>query len=214
MLASDLDELLVQRDSRHAHRGPRRGLGAVEHRAPHGVVAARVLVGAVRGGALHAKLVAVVQTRDALHEQQDDHRVEVVLRVGDVRSDARDVVVAEKVDQREAAEEAVFAKQRVVKVLVVAIVQREPRSVRHLVVRAGVQAVVPDPVVVVPVDHLADEEAILPQSGVVAHRAKLAPKVGLDLVRDVEAPPVDAHLVDPEPRDVEDVLLHVVILQV
>ena len=76
------------------------------------------------------------------------------------------------------------------------------------------EPVVAHPPVVVAVDHLAHQQAGAVGPGVVAHAAELPPEVRVDLVRHVEAPAVDANLLDPEPRDVEDVVLNRGLVQV
>ena len=63
-----------------------------------------MLVGAILGAALHAELIAVVQARDALHQDQRHHRVKVMRRVLEVGRDPRNVVVAEEVDEGQPAE--------------------------------------------------------------------------------------------------------------
>ena len=204
VLAANLEQLLVEREALLAHHRPRGRPRSVEHRAAHRVVAARVLVRAVGGGALHAKLVAVVEARDALHQAQHHHGVHVVPGVVQVGRDARHIVVTQKVDELQPLEQVVLASQGVVEVLVIVLVEGVPGGVRHLVVGARVQAIVTHPVVVVAVDHLAHQQAVLAHR--IRHPAELAPEVRLDLVRHVEAPPVDANLLQPKLGHVEDVV--------
>ena len=87
-------------------------------------------------------------------------------------------------------------------------VERVPGGVRHLVVGPGMQPVVTDPPVVVAVDHLTDQQGAAVGPRVVAHAAELAPEIGVDLVRHVEAPAVDADFFEPKTSHVEDVISH------
>ena len=204
VLAANLEQLLVEREALLAHHRPRGRPRGIGHGTAHGVVAAGVLVRAVGGGALHAELVAVVEARDTLHQAHHHHGVHVVLGVVQVGRDARHVVVTQKVDELQPLEQVVLASQGVVEVLVVVLVEGVPGGVRHLVVGARVQAIVTHPVVVVAVDHLAHQQAVLAHR--IRHPAELAPEVWLDLVRDVEAPSVDANLLQPKLGHVEDVV--------
>mmetsp|Transcript_6587 Transcript_6587/g.28066 ORF Transcript_6587/g.28066 Transcript_6587/m.28066 type:complete len:400 (+) Transcript_6587:1180-2379(+) len=200
----------LRRGFHRLHRlRPLKRLRQVE-RAAHGEVAVRP-----PGRALLRHLVAVVHAGHAPGEQQRRGRELVVLaRVGQARVHAALVVVAQEVEHRQVPVHVLVALERVLQLPVVVVVQRRPQRLGELVVRAGVQQTGAHVRVVVAVHQLAQQRAV--GLSVVARRRKLAPKIRRNLVRDVQAPPVDVRALrgEPEPAAFLEVRTHLRIVVV
>mmetsp|Transcript_8673 Transcript_8673/g.23233 ORF Transcript_8673/g.23233 Transcript_8673/m.23233 type:complete len:702 (-) Transcript_8673:423-2528(-) len=154
----------------------------------------------------HGNLVAVVQARNSARKQEERVCKHDVAPFVELAGDARDVVVAQKRQQREARVQRALTKQRVTQLVVIAVVERAPDGLLQLVVGSAVEQVVVSPRVVVAVDELANQDGVW--LSLLADMAEFRPKFRLNLVRNVEAPSVDSHFREPVTRDVEDVLAH------
>ena len=95
---------------------------------------------------------------------------------------------------------------------IVAVVVGGPEGLVEGVVGDGVEHVVPHPAVVLPVDHLAHEPEILLHGG--GCRPQLPHKVKVQHVGAVQAQAVDIEGVRPEADGVQEVILHLRILQI
>ena len=164
-----------------------------------------------------APFAAVVDARNAGHAEQqriDQRQMRRILQDG---RNARHIVVIHKRKQVLAfIQRPVFrtelAQQRMRNLKQVVAVHRGIQTLVAFVIRAGVQQTVPDELIVVAVQQLADEEKVGRER--VTEAAQRTDEILVETVGNIQPQTVNAEFVLPLPDALENVVLHIRMAQI